>query len=241
MIANHDLIVCHELVQLASPPIHDDAIGAAQILDKGLLGGGNDLAVMPADKLTVELQFAIGAAPDGDPPGREQQALRGDAAVLHVQFCAYRFALWLRWHAHRRCRCTRRKFHPFEFMRSVANFADPHARAVVRFSQGHGGIAHLVDELRRAAGIALNFWKGVGVEQIARAAAGNVESPTHVAFRASDIQAWQVQRADRWPLSTGGSRGGVAGERGQLLGQFRRTSQNHQRRRLPGAELQQLL
>ena len=56
-----------------APAAHEDAVGAVQVLDRAAVARRDDLGVMPAHELAVDLQVVVRGAPDHEPSRREQR------------------------------------------------------------------------------------------------------------------------------------------------------------------------
>ena len=71
------------MVVLDQAPVHPHAIGAAQVLQEGIVADGGDQRVLAADGNMIERQIAIGAPADFQAFAIDLQLL-GDVPVLVV-------------------------------------------------------------------------------------------------------------------------------------------------------------
>jgi len=78
----HDVAII-EVVMTHALALHEHAVGAVQILDDGVLGRGDDLAVVTADEATVDLQIIGRSATDDESAGIE--VMRRDGVAIARQ------------------------------------------------------------------------------------------------------------------------------------------------------------
>src|SRR5579862_7979047 len=86
VLADHDHVAIVEVVAAHPPALHEDAVGAVEILDDAALGARDDLAVMAAHEAAVHLQVIVAGAADDGTSHLQRQLLGG--ATLGDQYHA---------------------------------------------------------------------------------------------------------------------------------------------------------
>src|ERR1700676_5176772 len=82
VLADHDDIAVIEVVVAHALGVHEDAVGAVEVLDHAVVGRGDDLLVVPAADATLDLQV-VGRGAVKDQTAAIQRALAAGATTRY--------------------------------------------------------------------------------------------------------------------------------------------------------------